>query len=65
MEERPIGDSVKVYSWFRRPVKEEVVEPVFETMAEQGYVKTKVMIKRFREAGERVAEQKRMGFDYE
>lgn len=56
-----------VYNYSRMKKPPEVIEEVgpFETMVNQGYMSTKLMIKRFREAGIRVGEYKKEQFDIE
>lgn len=58
MEEKVLN-----YNRANRPPEVEHVEPVFETTVQQGYIPTKIMIKRFREAGLKVEEFKK-NYDY-
>lgn len=52
-----------IFNWYRRPEKEVVEEGEFESLAEQGYVDTRTMVRRFRSAGEVLLEAKKNRFD--
>ena len=55
---------VEQYDWYNRPDKQEYIPMVEEILTEPAHIPTKVMIQRFKEAGELVLAQRDEWYDY-